>query len=70
MEKSYDLKKDPRYGNSDLRQKINESIKRQRDDLLELDAYLAKGFVETPVIENRDSFNELKNRVKRSFTDS
>lgn len=70
MEKNYDLKNDPRYGKTHLCRKIDESIKRQRDDLLEWKETPAKGFGDHPGIDNRDPYNDLKRNVNRSFTDS
>ena len=70
MDKNYDLKKDPCYGKTQLRRKINESIKHQRDDLREWKDTFAKGFGDHPAIDNRDSYNDLKHNANRSFTDS
>lgn len=60
MNKDLSLKRDPRYGNLYLREKINESIKHQHDEVSEVKEEPVKMLSDIPVDLNRDRGNLLK----------
>lgn len=49
MNKDFDLKYDPQYSSNHLRAKIDEAIKRQRDETQEMDEPQAKRMPIIPV---------------------
>jgi len=60
MDKDFNLKNDPHYGKSHLRQKINNSIKRQRDETCEVKEAPVKMLHDVTPNSNRDSVNLIK----------
>lgn len=60
MGKDFNLKNDPHFGKSHLRQKISQSIKRQRDETCEVKDAPVKMLDDTALNSNRDSENLIK----------
>lgn len=69
MNKDFSLKRDPRYSKSHLREKINESIKRQRDEVCEVKEEPVKMLKDIPVDLNRDRENLLKHYRNQFYPD-
>lgn len=69
MNKDLSLKRDPRYGKLYLREKVNESIKRQRDEGCEVKEEPVKMLSDIPVDLNRDGKNLLKRYRNKFYPD-
>lgn len=69
MNKDLSLKRDPRYGKLYLREKVNESIKRQRDEVCEVKEEPVKMLSDIPVDLNRDGENLLKRYRNKFYPD-
>lgn len=69
MEKNTNLKNDPYYSKSHLRQKIEESIKRQRDETCEVKETPMKVLQGEWGDANHDSENLVKNFRNKTLTD-
>jgi hypothetical protein len=68
MEKNFNLKNDPDYSKSHLRQKISESIKRQRDQTSEVKEAPVKVLTDLIADSNRDRDNMIKH-YRNKFLD-
>jgi hypothetical protein len=69
VDKNYNLKNDPHYGKSNLRQRVSESIKRQRDETCEVKEAPVKVLHDVAVDSNRDSVNLIKHYRNKYLND-
>ena len=60
MNKDYELKQDPRISQCNLRERISEGIKRQRDEVREVKDDKIKSIARVPSNSNHDSSKNLK----------